>query len=164
MPDLKWLDRYSGQTVDELLRLEGGYRVDSLVVAFEQGLDQKSTREGDGALSAEERIILAIEALEREVNNGGYRQFFLNSSCEFAPMIVDALMRIGCPRTAQVTQRAIDALHLSTLSPEAIDAALGGENVEDELNECDALYYQAGEGIAGHLFAFIKASRAKIRL
>jgi hypothetical protein len=41
MPDLKWLDSYSGQTADQLLALEGEYRIDSLVLAFEQALDQK---------------------------------------------------------------------------------------------------------------------------
>jgi hypothetical protein len=46
MPDLNWLDEYSGQTVDELLALEGEYRLDSLVLAFEQALDQKTERAG----------------------------------------------------------------------------------------------------------------------
>jgi hypothetical protein len=43
---LNWLDEYSGQTVDELLALEGEYRLDSLVLAFEQALDQKTERAG----------------------------------------------------------------------------------------------------------------------
>jgi len=107
MSDLKWLDGYSGQTVDELLLLEAECRIDSLVLAFEQAVDQKAARLGVDALSGEERIILAIEALEREVNNGGYGQFFLNSSREFAPTIVRALALIGCPKTAAITQRAI---------------------------------------------------------
>jgi Domain of unknown function (DUF4375) len=98
----------------------------SLVLAFEQAIDQKAVRDGEGGLSVEERIILAIEALEREVNNGGYHQFFVNSSRGFAPMIVQALVRIGCPRTAEITQRAIDAFHLPSLSAEAIDAAVAG--------------------------------------
>ncbi len=70
MPDLQWLDRYSGETVDELLALEGKYRIDSLVLAFEQAIDQKAARVGGEYLTDVERIILAVEALEREVNNG----------------------------------------------------------------------------------------------
>ncbi len=35
-------------------------------------MDQKLVRFGEDKLTSEERIILAIEALEREVNNGGY--------------------------------------------------------------------------------------------
>ena len=71
--DLPWFDGYSGQSVDELLSLKGRYRTDSIVVAFEQALSQKSAKRGDSALRTEELAVLAIEALEREVNNGGYR-------------------------------------------------------------------------------------------
>jgi hypothetical protein len=38
MYDLKWLEGYSGQTTEELIALEGEYRIDSLVLAFEQAL------------------------------------------------------------------------------------------------------------------------------
>ncbi len=80
MPDLQWLDGYNGESVDELIALEGKYRTDSLVLAFEQAMDQKEARVGEDKLTAEEHVILAVEALEREVNNGGYEQFFLNAS------------------------------------------------------------------------------------
>ena len=46
MPDLLWLDNYSGETTDELLAMEGRYRTDSLVLVFEQALEQKAAREG----------------------------------------------------------------------------------------------------------------------
>ena len=165
MPELKWLEVYSGQTVDELLSLEGEYRIDSIVVAFYQAVDQKAAREGDDALNPEERIIVAIEALEAEVNNGGYAQFFLNSSREYAPTIVQALARIGCPITAAITQRAIDALHLPSLTDEAIETAMANDEVsEDDLNECDDSYYKSGEDIAGQLFAFIKKNKDVIKL
>lgn len=65
----EFLAGYSGQTTDELIALASNYRIDSIVLAFEQALDQRSlARE----LTVEESWILAIEALEREVNNGGY--------------------------------------------------------------------------------------------
>ncbi len=67
-------------------------------------------------LCDEERIVFAVEALEREVNNGGYCQFFGNSSREFAPSIADALLRIGCPGTARITRKAIEAVGVSGLA------------------------------------------------
>ena len=165
MPELKSLEEYSGQTVDELLSLEGEYRIDSIVAAFQQAVDQKAARDGDEALSPEEQIIVAIEALEAEVNNGGYSQFFLNSSREYAPTIVQALARIGCPKTAEITQRAIDALNLPSLTDEAIETAMADDEVsEDDLNECDDSYYKSGEDIAGQLFAFIKKNKDAIRI
>src|SRR5215467_15056942 len=105
-----------------------------------------------------------IEALEREVNNGGFRQFFENSSQEYAPMIVQALERIGCARTAAITQEAIDALHLPELTADAIEASITDAECDSELDKCDQSYFQAGEDIAGGLFAFIKANKDAIAL
>jgi len=158
------MNGYSGETVDELLALEGKFRTDSLVCAFEEAMDQKAAREGDHALSTEERVILAIEALEREVSNGGYWQFFKNSSREYASIIVPALGRIGCPRTAAITQKAIDALNLADLTEAAIEGATDDLEDDDVLSQCDELYFNAGEDIAGHLFLFIKSNRDAIAL
>jgi len=140
------------------------YRIDSLVVAFEQALAQKAAREGEASLSDEERIVLAIEALEREVNNGGYHQLFENSSRAYAGVIVDALARIGCPRTAAITKKAVAALNLPVLDAAAIERALADEDVTAELDECDDAYYNTGENIAAALFAFIGRNKDLIRL
>jgi hypothetical protein len=88
MAKLEWLKEYSGQTTEELLALEGVYRTDSLVVAFHQAIDQKAFKKGDDSLSQEEQIVPTIEALQTEVNNGGFSQFFINYSREYAPVIL----------------------------------------------------------------------------
>jgi hypothetical protein len=167
MADLKWLDKYSGQSTDELIALEGEYRTDSLVCAFEQAIDQKAARVGPRGLSDEERIVLAVEALEREVNNGGYDQYFVNSSSEFAPMIVEALNRIGCREAASVTQDAISALGLQgPVSAEAIADAMAEESDERDtsLHVCDDSYYERVGDLSKPLLEFIKVNRERIRL
>jgi hypothetical protein len=164
MRELQWLDGYSGETVDELIAFEGKYRTDSLVLVFEQAMDQKAARIGDNKLTDEERIILAIEALEREVNNGGYGQFFVNSSRDYAPIIVNALRRIGCPKTAEITQKALKIVQKIPMTDEEIENGTWEENKDrqDALGECDTLYFDRPENIEESLFAFIKANRAKI--
>ena len=72
MPELKWLDGYSGETIDELIALAGSHRIDSIVLAIEEALLRREL----GELNEAETTVLAIEALEREVNNGGYHRFF----------------------------------------------------------------------------------------
>lgn len=164
-PGPKWLDGYSGQSVEQLLSLEGEYRTDSLVLAFEQAIGQKAERKGAQSLTHEERIVLAVEAMEREVNNGGYDQFFVNSSREYAPIIVGALQRIGCKKTAKITQKAIEALRISDLRSDAIEAVIcvrDDEGRSDKLRDCDDSYYKSTEPIAERLFAFIKANIASI--
>ena len=166
MADLKWLDSYSGQTIDELLSMADEYRIDSLVVALEQALGQKVERVSEQDLSDVERIVLAVEALEREVNNGGYSQFFTNSSGEYISIIVESLLRIGCPETAKTTQRAIEALGIQDMTPEAIETACESENDarDEEFDECDGLYYGAGENIADQLFEYVRSNKDEVQL
>ncbi|MGA2598445.1 MAG: DUF4375 domain-containing protein [Bryobacteraceae bacterium] len=132
MTNLKWLEEYSGQTAARL---------------------------GEESLSGAERVVLAVEALEREVNNGGYSQFFTNTPA-FVPTVVDSLLR------AAITGSAIDALLLRDLTVQNIANAMAAEDddINDELSRCDQLYYQSGESIEDQLFAFINANKDSITL
>ena len=158
----KWFD-YAGQTTDELLALSADYRIDSLVLAFEQGIQQKV----DAPISEEERVVLAIEGLEREVNNGGYSQFFLNSSNEFVDVIESALRAIGCPETADITRDALAALRLPGVptAGAAEQAVMAGDPVITEaLSACDDRYFSGSEAIADRLFEWIQAHRQAIQI
>jgi hypothetical protein len=155
-----FLESYGGQSTEELLALADTYRIDSLVLAFEQAIQAKAKP------STEEGYVLAVEALEREVNNGGYSQFFTNSSNEFAVSIESALRAINCPKTADITRDAIEALETDgDLSPEAVsEAAQDDEEIARRLGECDSQYFSNDEPIADRLFAWIQANKAKIRV
>lgn len=155
---------YSGETSEELFSYPATRQYDALVRAFREGIQQKAARKGERSLSYEERVVLAVEALEQEVNNGGYDQFFCNSSRTFAPMIVDSLVRIGCKRTAKITQRALHSLHFSTLTVARIEAAMAkaSEERDQELDRCDQLFYKTPQGIPKRLYAFIKVNRSRI--
>lgn len=162
MTGSRFLEGYSGQTTDELVAMEKDCRLDSLVLAFEQALQEKTR-----PLSDEERVILAVEALEREVNNGGYAQFFTNLSKEYAPVVVEALRKIGCPLTAENAKKAIDILRIGGPPDEAaIDRVMAEEDEarDDRLNQCDAEYCGLRENIAGRLFEFIRTNRVAIRV
>lgn len=160
----KWLDAYDGQTTERLLALEGEYRTDSLVLAFEQAIQRKAASR---PISKEERYVLAVEALEREVNNGGYGQFFLNSSHDFADVVVDALRAIGCPKTADLTRRAIEALGIPDgVTGEKAEAVVVAEDaaVREALEACDTGYYDNDEPIADRLFEWIRSNKASVRV
>jgi hypothetical protein len=140
-----WLD-YTGQTTPEILACKDSHRIDSLLCAFESAIMHKQQTE---PLSQEEMVILAIEALEREVNNGGYRQFFDNSSREYVPMIVDALERVGSPVAAGLTAQAI--------------AANGRPDREQVLNSLDTEFYKLND-LTPALLHFIEVHQENIRL
>jgi hypothetical protein len=139
----QFLESFTGQTTDELIALKDKYRIDSLILAFEQAIQNKE----DSDLSEPERHILAIEAMEREVNNGGWEQFFGNTENEFDESLPQALDAIGCPNTAQ-------------LSREAIDASRDGADLED----FDVRYYALSESIEDRLFEYISANADAIKL
>lgn len=171
MEQRKWLDGYGGQTPDALIALEGTHRIDSLVLAFEQGIQQRvppGDREALADLTDAELAVLAVEAMEREVNNGGYHQFFLNTP-EFAPHLVPALERIGCPAAAQISTDAVAVLGLRPpFTAEQVDAALladpEGRLIGELSDRCDGRYYDSPENIAERLFEYVKANRDQIRL
>jgi hypothetical protein len=166
MAGLPWLAKYSGETTQQLLALEGSYRTDSIVVTFERAIYIKLEREGGESLSIPKMVIVAIEALEREVNNGGYDQFFVNPSAQYAPIIVDALKRVDCPKATAVAQRAIEALELPELSAAAIEAAMQADNDERDakLGEYDKTFFAYEEDLAGNLFRYIRANQDSIRI
>jgi hypothetical protein len=87
-------------------------------------------------------------ALQREVNNGGYDQFFVNSSRKYAPKIVNALQRIGCDAVAAITADAIGAR---------------GKSRDQVLETCDQKFYKLTE-IEPKLFAFVDEFQDRIVL
>ena len=160
----RFLEAYDGQTTEQLLAMEADYRIDSLVLAFEQAIQM---REPQAPITTQERYVLAIEGLEREVNNGGYGQFFLNSSHEFVDVIEEALRAIGCPKTADMTRDAISALGIAgPVTGERAEAVVASadERLLAALNACDDRYFANDEPIADRLFEWIRANQASIRV
>src|SRR5262245_10548228 len=58
-------------------------------------------------LSAGFRMLYSTWLLEAEVNNGGFNQFFWNSSGRFAREAVEGWKRIGAEQQAELTEEAI---------------------------------------------------------
>lgn len=168
VPERKWLEGYSGESIDDLIALAASHRVDSIVLAIEQALQERAGRFGLTALSDAEITVLAVEALEREVINGGYHQFFVNTP-EFAPFVVDSLRRIGCHLTADISDKAISLLGLRqpfTLRQveSALDGDPDGKLIGMLYERCDGPYYESGEPIAAHLFDYVRRNRASVRV
>jgi hypothetical protein len=155
------LNGYTGQTAGELLALEGVFRTDSIVLAFEQALQAKASRAGLPALTDAERVVLAVEALEREVNNGGFSQLFFNSP-EQVPAVVSSLRAIGATGVAEIAESAIAALGIKgRVTANAVEKAISVDDeddvMEERLNKFDQRYYETAGDLADPLLAFIKA-------
>jgi hypothetical protein len=157
-----FLDRYGGQTLSELLVMADTYRVESIILAIEEALRRKPVDE----LSAVERIVLAVVAVEREVNNGGYNQFFLNEP-DFAHEVADSLDQIGCAETARISRDAVAGLGIQPdwtadqISSVAADAT---DEQDARLGELDDEFFAYPDPITDRLLAYIRQHGANISL
>jgi hypothetical protein len=128
---------------DEVLALAETCRTDSVILTVEEALQRKAVDE----LSSAERTVLVVEALEREVNNGGYNQFFLNEAA-FA----------RCADTARISR---DAGAVLDIQPEWTieqmqDAAADSTDEQDaRLGEMDDDFFAYPDPIEDR---FVKAS------
>ncbi|MEB2776075.1 DMP19 family protein [Algoriphagus sp. D3-2-R+10] len=59
-------------------------------------------------LTEEQKLFYYNQCLEREINNGGFNQYFFNSSGDFAHQTVQSLRVIGANTTVDILQKAIE--------------------------------------------------------
>ena len=59
-------------------------------------------------LTAQQKIFYFNQNLEREINSGGFNQYFCNSSGDNAHETVLSLKAIGADKAADILQKAID--------------------------------------------------------
>ncbi|TNE79852.1 MAG: DUF4375 domain-containing protein [Bacteroidetes bacterium] len=60
------------------------------------------------SLTDAQKLFYYNQCLEREVNNGGFSQYFFNASGDFAHQTVQSLKTIGANKTADILKKAID--------------------------------------------------------
>lgn len=56
------------------------------------------------------RLLFAAHWCQSEVRNGGFKQFFMNSTGVLAPEAIEAFQKIDMPKLAQVIQDAVSLL------------------------------------------------------
>lgn len=110
-------------------------------------------------LSKEERIFYVVQQLEIEVNNGGFSQFFFNSSGDFANELYDAFMAVGAAKTAEICKRATEAFGKPMPSDRTKRAAFlddcRSEGAEAILSNCDDEFYKYEEDLLELNYDFI---------
>jgi hypothetical protein len=121
-----------------------------------------------GDLSTPERVFLVIWELESEVNNGGFHQYFHNSSGALAPHVVGALKTIGAQAMAGIVQRALNAV-VNTITSWSDDASrqarvnqLSSET-QQLLEELDQEYYACAEYLTPLLYKYVVDHRIEVR-
>ena len=113
-------------------------------------------------LNAEQRILYITQALEMEVNNGGFAQFFFNSDGCLGNEIVSSFEKIGAMKTAEICKKAIsiygDKVPNDRDEREEIltpDDEKEEERIEAILNECDDAFFEYEEDLVELNYQFI---------
>jgi Domain of unknown function (DUF4375) len=109
--------------------------------------------------SPPQKVFSAIWEVESEVNNGGFAQYFLNSSAESASFLVEALETVGAPKTAAICKRAIEAAFPTGL-PQSFEAIrLAAASFPDEvlaaLEPLDNDFFSYPHNLTNLLFSYV---------
>ncbi|MDX1518289.1 MAG: DUF4375 domain-containing protein, partial [Woeseiaceae bacterium] len=111
----------------------------------------KRERDGMESLTRLERHLIAIDAMTREVNNGGFHQFFGNPSGEFAYDLVPALEAVGSVEFRELAAEAIAVFGTDrSLDEDAryerLDA-LTGDGERDPWEHIEERFFVCGEPV-----------------
>lgn len=135
------------------------------VIALLEHLESKSQYGDDmSVLSKPERIFYITETLEMEVNNGGFSQFFYNSSGNFSNELVSAFSEIGATATAAICQKAISAFGCEIpvdrdMREEMLDE-LESDEIDEILDECDNAFYNYEDDLNMLNYEFVMKNKA----
>ena len=109
--------------------------------------------------SIPQKVFSTIWAVESEVNNGGFSQYFLNSSCETVGFVAEALEIVKAPRTAEICRRAIREgfpQGLPSIPGEISQgAAEFSDAVLDRLSALDDEFFEYPHNLTDLLFAYV---------
>jgi hypothetical protein len=89
--------------IDEILKLRNSTE---MIIELSYGISDKINKNGYDSLSQVEKVLHHVYWLESEVNNGGFHQYFSNSSGDYAFETPEACKEIGAPYTASLVDNA----------------------------------------------------------
>ena len=111
--------------------------------------------------STPQKVFSAIWAVESEVNNGGFTQYFQNYSSETASFVADALELIEAPKTAEICRRAVMIAFPKGLptSPDEISEAAANfsPDVEQALSKLDQEFLAYPHDLTELLYAYVSS-------
>ena len=87
------------------------------------------------SLTEEQKNFFFNQNLEREINNGGFNQYFYNSSSDFAHETINSLKIIGANKTANILQKAIDQFPDKTVPRNRTERQEILEKIEETVSE-----------------------------
>ncbi|MCD6067054.1 MAG: hypothetical protein K0S33_1880 [Bacteroidetes bacterium] len=108
-------------------------------------------------LPFQERIVYLVGILNQQILNGGFHQYFFNSYGQFGYLTLDILEKIGAKETANILEKALNAVNSENFSMEEFKTKVFkrqikkiiefDEKLGDYLNELDKEYDSSQEDL-----------------
>jgi hypothetical protein len=136
------------------------------LIALSERPDVRFWRADYAQLSPPEQVFLVIWELEAQVNNGGFEQYFLNSSGRLASHAAEALRTIGAQEMASITDLAVYAVgrDIPWLDNDARQDALDAldEDVLSELEDLTQAFFKYPNNLTELLYEYVSQHRSEI--
>src|SRR4051794_7440538 len=130
-----------------------------ILIGLSESERTKFGKEDFALQSLPQKVFSSVWAIESEVNNGGFAQYFLNSSAETAAFVAEALDTIGAPKTADICRRAVERAYpggLPATANEISTAAAGfSDEVVEELDAIDSEFLAYPYDLTDLLFDYV---------
>ena len=111
-------------------------------------------------LNEEEKNFLYIEILEAEINNGGFDQYFFNSSGDYAIEALEALKKIGAFKTAKIVEEAYSYFPENPIPKNNEKRREILENIDEQTSEkwtqLEDKFYLYEENIGGLVLDYVR--------
>lgn len=148
----------SKMTIEQILEMDD---VQLAVIELDTRVNELSDYGEDiSKLTAPQKVLLFVENVEREVNNGGFNQFFWNSSGDYAHESLAALEVIGAKKTADIVRRAMAQwpdLNIPKDKTEREDLLMQIEKqAEADWRQCEEEFFAYEEDISQLLIQYVK--------
>jgi hypothetical protein len=115
-------------------------------------------------LNESQKTVLFVENLEREINNGGFNQFFFNSSGDFTHETVKALKAIKAFKTSDIVTKSISVWPNQIVPKDRSrrqDILVQIETQANPIwNECDEEFYKYQDNIVILLLEYVKSNKS----
>lgn len=152
-------------TIEEILQMESST---DMIIELSYGLSDKINRSGYESLTHPEKVLNSIFWLEADVNNGGFEQYYFNSSGNYALDTPPALEEIGAKRTAEIVKEANSHFpggHPSKDWDERISLEdQVSEEIRTKWRELDSEFYKYEDPLEQLQVNYMKSHRDQIRV
>lgn len=149
--------------LDKVLKMEDETNI---IIAIDDYLNSKSNYcEDIEKLNMSQQTFIIIENLEREMNNGGFSQFYFNSSGNFSHATVDALVLIGANQTADIVKKANAQFPNNKIPSNKVQRQYILEEIEEKAEKiweiCDDDFLKYEDNLTEQLLHFVRANKTE---